>query len=85
MPGTSLSTRADVADDERADGRTKDDDELVGLPQDLQVATHLRVAAEDASEDDQCADEQPHNLPSLRGGRAARTIATNKLANLRFG
>ena len=71
--GHGLEHRPGVADDEGADRRTEDDDELERLPEDLEVATHGRVAAEDADEDDDCADDQPHGLPPLRVTRETTT------------
>ena len=61
-----LEHRLGVADDEGADRGAEDDDEFERLPKHLEMAAHSRVAAEDADENDDCADDQPHSLPSLR-------------------
>ncbi|CAD5267038.1 hypothetical protein BOS5A_80090 [Bosea sp. EC-HK365B] len=76
--GHGLEDRRGIADDEGTDRCAEDDDELERLPEDLEVATHGRVTAEDADEDNDCADDQPHGVsPSHRSSYSPREATTH--------
>src|SRR6185437_892861 len=72
-----LDGRSRVGDDENAERRSGDDDELVGLEQHLEMAAERRIAAEDASDGDDEADAEIQD--SLPGAERSAKLCRSRL------